>query len=146
MRDKIEELKAKFAFWYIKKFVRLDKEFTFLLDLSYSNRITVKLLKKFPDTIVEYSGININDGLLNFEFDVIANPKLHDTKSKKFQRFTSNVMRSILIGAIENSTKVTNENGNADPIEFDTEREIHEEESPLPQKRVSKRKPRKKTV
>ena len=146
MRDKIEELKAKFAFWYIKKFVRLDKEFTFLLDLSYSNRITVKLLKKFPDTIVEYSGININDGLLNFEFDVIANPKLHDTKSKKFQRFTSNVVRSILIGAIENSTKVTNENGNADPIEFDTEREIHEEESPLPQKRVSKRKPRKKTV
>ena len=146
MRDKIEELKAKFAFWYIKKFVRLDKEFTFLLDLSYSNRITVKLLKKFPDTIVEYSGININDGLLNFEFDVIANPKLHDTKSKKFQRFTSNVMRSILIGAIENSTKVTNENGNADPIEFDREREIHEEESPLPQKRVSKRKPRKKTV
>lgn len=146
MKDKFEDLKAKFAFWYVKKFVRLDKEFTFLLDLSYSNRITVKLLKKFPDTIVEYSGINIIDGLLNFEFDVIANPKLHDTKSKKFQRFTSNVMRSILIGAIENSTKVTNENGNADPIEFDTEREVHEEESPLPQKRVSKRKPRKKTV
>jgi hypothetical protein len=87
-----------------------------------------------------------DDGLMTFDYDVISNVNNCNVKSKSFERFTSNVMRSILYGAVENLKKGPNENREFDPIELDSERTIYEEEFAVPQERISKRKPRKKTV
>ena len=147
MNQMIDELVAKYEFWYVKKFIKFDVHYTFFLDLADTNKFAVKLLKKFPDAIVEYSNIKMSDGgELSFDFDVIANPKLHDVKSKKFIRFTQNVMRSIILGSIENYEKEKNENRNSDLVESDSERSVHEEISAVSEKRVPQRKPRKKTV
>lgn len=141
-----EELMAKLQFWKAKNFVVLDKHYEFMLDLSNKEAMTIRLLKKYPGVIIEYSNIHMStENQMAFDIDVIANPNLCNTKTKKFHNFTAAIFRSILIGSLEHA-KENNENGNTDTIESDTERSLHEEIPPVLKERVSNRKPRKKTV
>lgn len=143
----IRDIVARINFWYVKKRYKLDREYQFYLDLNDVEAYAVKLLRKYPDTIIEYKNVKVDDfGNLSFDFVVVANPRLHNTKSKGFQNFTSNVMRSIIINAIDSIETNINEHRAINPDQFDQERVIHEESDPVLEARVSERKPRKKAV
>ncbi len=139
---------AKFEFWYARKFIQLDKHYTFFLDLNGPpGSFAIKFLKKYDGVIVEFANVKVgDDGQMTFDYDVISNVNNCNVKSKGFERFTQNVMRSILYGAIENYKKEPNENRELDLIELDSERDIYEEGIAVPEERVSNRKPRKKTI
>ena len=148
VKNKIQDLIAKYEFWYARKFIKLDKHYTFFLDLNGPpGSFAIKFLKKYDGVIVEFANVKVgDDGQMTFDYDVISNVNNCNVKSKGFERFTQNVMRSILYGAIENYKKEPNENRELNPIELDSERDLHEEGSALSEERVSDRKPRKKTV
>lgn len=150
MNNFFAELKAKYDFWYVKKFFKLDKQYTFFLDLSNPKNLAVKLLGKYEGVIVEFSEIQVSeqsDASISFDTDIIANPNLHDTNSTRFKNYTANVMRSIILASVEYAEKVVaNENGNSDLVESDAQRAIHEEDVAISEERVPERKPRKKVV
>ena len=143
-----EDLIAKLEFWYVKKFFKVEKQYTFFVDLNGPpGSFAVKFLGKYDGVIVEFTEIKVgDDGLMTFDYDIISNVNNANIKSKSFQRFTSNVMRSILLSAIDNAMKEGNENRNTDLVESDAERVFHEEDFTILEERVSERKPRKKTV
>ena len=144
----IKNLIAKLQFWYVKKFYKIDKQYTFFVDLNGPpGSFAVKFLGKYDGVIVEFTDVKVgDDNLMNFDYDVISNVYNANVKSKSFDRFTSNVMRSILLGAIENTMKEGNENRNTDLVESDEERAFHEEDSALSEERIPDRKPRKKGI
>ena len=144
----IDQLIAKLQFWYVKSFFKIEKQYTFFFDLNGPpGSFAIKFLGKYDGVIVEFTDVNVSDeGLMNFDYDIIANVNNVNTKSKSFQRFTSNVMRSILLGAIDNAEKGVNENRNTDLIESDAERVLYEEGSSFPEERISDRKSRKKGI
>jgi len=144
----IKNLIAKLQFWYVKKFYKIDKQYTFFVDLNGPpGSFAVKFLGKYDGVIVEFTDVKVgDDNLMNFDYDVISNVYNANVKSKSFDRFTSNVMRSILLSAIDNAMKEGNENRNTDLVESDAERVFHEEDFTILEERVSERKPRKKTV
>jgi hypothetical protein len=146
--SKIYDLIAKLEFWYARKFIKLDKHYTFFVDLNGEpGSFAIKFLKKYDGVIVEFKDVKVSDdGQLTFDYDVISNVNNCDVKSQRFVRFTSNVMRNILLSAIENSIGDRNENRELDLVESDSERSIHEEISAVLEERVSDRKPRKKTI
>lgn len=150
MNNFFAELKAKFEFWYVKKYFKHDKQYTFFLDLNNPKNLAVKLLGKYEGVIVEFSEIQVSetsDATITFDTDIIANPNLHNTNSEKFKRYTANVMRSIILASVEYAEKVVaNENGNSDLVESDAQRSIHEESVAVSEERVPDRKPRKKAV
>jgi hypothetical protein len=143
----MRELLAKLQIWYVKKCFKHGRDYEFYLDLNDVEAYAVKLLRKYPDTIVEFKNVTAGeDGALSFDFVVVANPKLHNTKSKRFQNFTSNVMRSIIFTAIDNFERNIDDHRATNPDQLDQERTIHEESDPVLEARVSERKPRKKAV
>jgi hypothetical protein len=144
----LENLIAKLEFWYVKKFFKVEKQYTFFVDLNGPpGSFAIKFLGKYDGVIVEFTDVKVTDeGLLNFDYDIISNVNNVNTKSKSFERFTSNVMRSILMSAIDNAEKDLNENRNTDLVESDAERVFHEEDSTLSEERVSNRKSRKKSI
>jgi len=143
-----ENLIAKLEFWYVKKFFKIEKQYTFFVDLNGPpGSFAIKFLGKYEGVIVEFTDVKVgDDGLMNFNYDVISNVNNVNTKSKSFQRFTSNVMRSILMSAINNFEKDLNENRNTDFVESDAERILHEESVAVSEERVPDRKPRKKSI
>jgi hypothetical protein len=144
----LENLIAKLEFWYVKKFFKVEKQYTFFVDLNGPpGSFAVKFLGKYDGVIVEFTDVKVTDeGLLNFDYDIISNVNNVNTKSKSFVRFTSNVMRSILMSAIDNAMKEENENRNTDLVESDAERVLHEESVAVSEERVSNRKSRKKSI
>ena len=149
MKNKFLDLIAKFEFWYAKKFIKVDKHYTFFVDLNGEpGTFAIKFLKRYEGVIVEFANVQVSGdtGQMTFDYDIISNVNNCDVKSKRFIRFTEHVMRSILYDAIENDTRDKNETRNIDSIEFDSERSIHEEVVTVSEERVPKRKPRKKTV
>ena len=148
MRNKIVDLIAKYEFWYATKFTKLDKHYTFFVDLNGPpGSFAIKYLKKYDGVIIEFNNVKVgDDGQLTFDYDIISNLNNCDVKSNSFVRFTSNVMRNILYSAIENYEKESNENGKLDLVESDSERGIHEEVTPVLEEGVSDRKPRKKSI
>ena len=146
--NKIQDLIAKYEFWYARKFIKLDKHYTFFFDLNGPpGSFAIKFLGKYDGVIVEFANVTVGDGgLMTFDYDIISNVNNCNVKSRSFERFTQHVMRSILYGAIENAMKEPNENRKLDLVESDSERDFYEEVSPVPKKRVSDRKPRKKTI
>jgi len=148
MKNKINNLLASLEFWYAKKFIKVDKHYTFFLDLNgESGSFAVKYLKKYEGVIVEFTHVKIGEnGQMTFDFDIVSNVNNCNTKTKGFERFTRNVMRNILYSAIQNDIREKNENGNADIVESDSKRNIHEKVSAVSEARVSNGKPRKKTV
>jgi hypothetical protein len=144
----LENLIAKLEFWYVKKFFKVEQQYTFFVDLNGPpGSFAVKFLGKYDGVIVEFTDVKVTDeGLLNFDYDIISNVNNVNTKNKSFVRFTSNVMRSILMSAIDNAEKDLNENGNTDLVESDAERVLHEEDVAVSEERVSDRKSRKKSI
>lgn len=141
-----EELIAKLKFWKAKNFVVLDKHYEFMLDISDKNSIPVRILKKYPGVIVEYSNIRMStENEMSYDINVIANPNLCRVENKNFDEFTTAILRSIILGSIEHA-KESNENGNIDTVESDSERSIHEEVVTVSEERIPERKPRKKAV
>lgn len=147
--NKLQDLKAKFDFWYVKKFFKLDKQYTFFLDVNNPQNLAVKLFGKYDGVIVEFSNIQVSektDATITFDTDIIANPKLHKTDTNKFKNYTANVMRSIILASVAYAEKVIDENGNSNLVESDAERSIHEESITVSEERVPDRKPRKKGI
>jgi hypothetical protein len=144
----LEQLIAKLEFWYVKKFFKVEKQYTFFVDLNGPpGSFAIKFLGKYDGVIVEFTDVKVtDDGLLNFDYDIISNVNNVNTQSKSFVRFTSNVMRSILMSAIDNAVKEENENRNIDPVESNAERVFHEEDSAISEERVPDRKSRKKSI
>ena len=148
MMSKIQDFIAKYEFWYARKFIQLDKHYTFFFDLNGPpGSFAIKFLRKYDGIIVEFANVKVgDDGQMTFDYDIISNVNNCNVKSKGFERFTQNVMRSILYGAIENYKKEPNENRELDLIELDSERDLYEEGAAVPEERVSNRKSRKKTI
>jgi hypothetical protein len=142
----LEELKCKYEFWRAGK-LQLGKHFDFFFDLSNPQAIAVKILKKYPGVIVEYSEIKMStDNEMSFDFNVIANPNLCDTESNRFKRYTSAIFRNIIIRSVENAVKEENENRNANSLKSNSQRSVHEEDTAVFEDRVPDRKPRKKAI
>ena len=142
-----DELRAKAEFWYVRKFFKLDKQYTFMFDVGNPKSIAVKLLGKYDGVVIEYDNIKVgSENQLLFDTTLIANPNLKNVNTKSFTRFTTNVMRSIIINSIETAEKHKDEDRNANFVESNDEREFYEEGSAVSESRVSDRKPRKKAV
>jgi len=143
----LEELLANINFWYARKFIEHGKHYEFMFDASNSSAMAVRILKKYPGVIVEYSNIHMSsENQMSFDMDVVANPKLLDVESKRFKDFTTDIFRSILNASIKNALKDQDENRNTDPLQSDSERGFYEEVSAVSEERVPERKPRKKGV
>lgn len=144
----IASLIASLEFWYAKKFIKLDKHYTFFLDLNGEpGSFAIKYLGKYDGVIVEFTDIKITENnQLNFKYQVISNVNNVNVDSKKFIRFTSHVMRNILFSALDYQKKELNENRELDFVESDSERAFYEEITPVLEERVPDRKPRKKTL
>lgn len=142
----LDNLKAKYEFWRASR-LQLGKDFDFFFDLSNPEAIAVKILKKYPGVIVEYSGIHMSTNKdMSFDFNVIANPNLCDTESNRFKRFTSAIFRNIILRSVENAVKEENENRNANSLKSNSQRSVHEEDVAVSEERVPDRKPRKKAI
>ncbi len=148
MMSNLLNLLAKLEFWYARKFIKLDKHYTFFLDLNGDpGSFAIKYLKKYDGVIVEFNNVKVgDDGQMTFDYDVISNVNNCNVKSKSFIRFTSNVMRSMIYNAVKNLEKDFNENRKLDFVESDSERAIHEEVSSISEERIPDRKSRKKTI
>ena len=146
--SKIRDLIATIEFWYARNHIKIDKHYTFFLDLNGPpGSFAVKFLGKYEGVIVEYNDIRITeDNQLTFNYQVISNVNNVNTKSKSFARFTSHVMRNMIYGSIQNHLKEENENRNTDLVESDSERAVHEEVVAVSEERVPDRKSRKKTI
>lgn len=143
-----QDLRSKLEFWWAKKTIKLNWHYTIMYDVANDGGIAIKLLKKYPGVIIEYSDLMIGDNqLMNFNIRIIANPNLCNVESRKFHAYNARVFRSVLHDAIMNYAKETlNESRSVDTVESDSEREVYEEVAPVPKKRVSKRKPRKENI
>ena len=141
------DLIAKFEFRRAKK-IKVEKDFEFMLDVSTPQAFSVRILtEKYKGVIVEYTDIEFgDDNRFHFDANVIANPNLKNTDTNAFKTFTSDIMRGIITESVKHAEKLVNENGTLDSIEPVEERAVHAEDDSVPKKRVSKRKPRKKTV
>ena len=146
--NKIQNIIAKYEFWYATKFFKLEKHYTFFLDLNGPpGSFAVKFLGKYDGVIIEYTNVTVGENnQLTFDYDIISNVNNCNVKTKSFERFTRNVMRNMIYGAVKNLEKDLNENGKLDSVESDSQRTVHEEVTAVPQERVSNRKPRKKAV
>lgn len=142
-----EDLLAKYQFWRAKK-LEVGKDYDFCFDLSNKDAIAIKLLKKYPGVIIEFTDIHMStDTNMSYDMTVIANPNLHNTDSRKFKEFTSDIFRSIINKSVEYANKeLLNENRELDSVEPNAERVFHEEVITVSEERVPERKPRKKTV
>jgi hypothetical protein len=120
-----------------------------MLDISNPQAFSIRILKKkWKGVIVEYTGLHMSDDAqMSFDMDVIANPNLKNTDSAAFRKFTTDIIRSIIIASVEQAKEVLkNENGTPDFVEPLEERIVHEEDDSVPEERVPERKSRKKTV
>ena len=147
LTNNVKDCIAKIRFWHAKKFLKLGVHYDFMFDANNTNAISVKYLKNYSNTIVEFSNFRMSSNTdLSYDFNVISNPTSHDVNSKQFQSFTTHVVRSILIDAIRNATREKNENRNADSVKSDSKRDVHEEDAALFEEGVSDRKSRKKSI
>ena len=147
MMSKIQDLIAKYEFWKAKK-LKVGKDYDFYIDLSNKETLAIKILKKYPDVIIEYANIHMSTDVdMSFDLTIIANPNNVNTESSKFKNFTTSIFRSIINNSVEYAKKeAMNEDGNVGAVKSDSERSVHEEVTTIFEERVPDRKPRKKTV
>ena len=144
--EMLEQLKAKYRFWYADRFIKHGKHYEYMFDLSNTKSFAVRLLKKYPGVIVEYSNIFMKDDYsLSYDFNVIANVNNCDVNSKRFQNFSADIFRSMINDSVK-TARETNEDRNTNSIESDAQRIVHEEDVAVSEERVPDRKPRKKAV
>lgn len=138
---------AKYEFWRATR-LRDGKDWQFMLDISNPQAFSIRILKKkWEGVIVEYTNLHMgDDAQMTFDMDVIANPNLKNTDTSAFRKFTTDIIRSILVDSVEHAKEILNENRTFDSVEPFEERAIHEEDDSISEERVSKRKSRKKTI
>lgn len=139
---------AAVQFWWAKKRIKIDRDF---------------MVKRGPqDTPIviitrgEFSGVSFSvshvslkeEQTIEFCTTLLVVPDGVDITSNKLFKLTTNIFRILLndIVAETPTREVDNENRTDDTPEFDEEREVCEEVAPVPESRVSKRKPRKKAL
>jgi hypothetical protein len=136
LKIKVRDLIAKFLFWYAGKFIVLGKHYELMFDASDSSKFGVKILKKYPDVIVNFSDIQVKeDGLVEFNLIVVKGGP--ETKTKRFQRYVGLIFTNFVVNSIE---QAKNETRNYDPIEPDAERTVHEEGSAVSEESLHTRK------
>jgi len=153
LMNKFKQVYAGLQFWWVKKTLISDKDFTLSADeLEPGETLRIEILRgKFAKVQFSYSDLYLSEdenGLLTFHTRVVYNPSKLNVFTKKFEELTANILRVILIEGIAQSRSkqqteqgMTDENRKNDTDELDEERKFHEEKSPLLEKRVSKRKP-----
>jgi hypothetical protein len=158
LMNKFKQAYARLQFWWVKKTLISDKDFTLSADeLEPGETLRIEILRgKFAKVQFSYSDLYLSEdenGLLTFHTRVVYNPSKLNVFTKKFEELTANILRVILIEGIAQSRSkqqteqgMTDENRKNDTDELDEERKFHEEKSPLLEKRVSKRKSRAKDV
>jgi len=105
-----------------------------MYNVGNESSIPVKILRKYPDTVVEFSHFRIDDdGVTSFSMSVLHNPNNYNLESLAFRNYTNNIMLSVLKNAIAAAEEVVNEERRSDINESDQEREFHEEVSSVPQ-------------
>ena len=149
----MKKYKEKLQFWWAKTTIKDGRDFDLQMD-EVGMLVTI-LRGKFKGVQYRYSPLKVLDdeGLVDFRTHVEYLPYPIDPSDPKFEKLTTNILRILLTDAIpetmaqaKNEAQVTNENRDTDTGEPLEERGFHEESTPLLEKRVSKRKPRKKTV
>ena len=81
---------ANLRFWYSKKTIKVNVHYEFMLDMCNTDAMTIRILKKFPKVIAEYSNIHMSsDTQMTYDFNVIANPNLCNVESERFKNLSS---------------------------------------------------------
>jgi hypothetical protein len=150
----MKKYKEQLEFWWAKKTIRDGRDFE--LQMDDAGMLVTLISGKFKGVQYRYSPLTVLDdeGLIDFRTFVEYAPKTADLTDPKFVRLTTNILRILLADAIpetaiqakQENTQVIDENRDTDTDEPNQERDFHEESTPVLEKRVSKRKPRKKTV
>lgn len=151
---KLQEVKSRLEFWWARKTIKDGRDFDLQMD-ELGMLVTI-LTGEFKGTQFRYSPLSVredNEGLVDFATYVEYAPHSADVANPKFTKLTTNILRILLTDAIpetaaqaHNEVQVTNENRDIDTGESFEERGFYEESTPVLEKRVSKRKPRKKAV
>jgi hypothetical protein len=143
----LKDLWAKILFWRAKKVAISERDFKFKLDLSRPNSFSIEIISKYPGVVVEYSNIGMGkNNYLHFDTSIVANPNNINLEEKKFNKYLSYIMMSIIASSVKHDVRSDDEIGTIDSGELDEERDIFEESDPVYKARISKRKPRKKAV
>jgi len=122
----LNDLRANLRFWYAHNFIKLNKHYEFMMDMSNSDAIAFRILKRYPGVIAEFSNIHMSSEYeMSYDFNVIANPNLCNVESQRFKNFTADIFRNIINSSVEYA-KETNENRNTDLVESDAQRTVHE--------------------
>lgn len=152
--SKFNEYKARLEFWWATKTLKDGRDF----DLTFDQLgLLVSVLRgKYKGVQFRFANMVMHeDGLLDFSTVVVYNPSNGDVSTDAFIKLTNNILRIILTDAVagrnklnvkETQPQVNDENRDTDFSQPLEERDIHEESSPVLEKRISQRKPRKKVV
>lgn len=153
----LNEWLARLQFWWAKKTLKEGRDFAFNKDFTKaSNGLIIEIMKPpYNDIVVQVSGFKVREvaghGLIDFETRVLYNVNDVDVTTDKFNKLIANIVRFVIQNSLDTMERVDpkdlfNEDRDDDIVELDEERPVSTEVSAVPEKRVPKRKPRKKTV
>lgn len=113
-----------------------------------SDGLVIRITKgKFIGTVVEFSDIMVREdgdgATLDFTTTILEKSPSLKIGDQKFERMLGDIMRNILLDAIDTAEKDDDERRDTDSNESDQEREIFEEGSTVSEARVSPRESRK---
>lgn len=161
----LKEYTARLQFWWAKKTIKDGRDFELTID-DVGALITI-LRGKFKGAQFRFSPLTVREedqAVLDFQTHVVYYPKGVDLSDPNFGKLATNILRILITELVreprnfpqgpapdfssynEYHEELTNENRDIDTSQFDQERDFYEESSPVLEKRVSKRKPRKKAV
>lgn len=153
----MNEVLARFQFWWAKKTLKEGRDFAFNKEFTKGgNGLIIEIMKPpYEDIVVQVSGFSVREvaghGLIDFETRILYNINDVDVTTDKFNKLIANIVRLVIQNSVDALERVDpkdlfNEDRDANIVELDEERPVSTEVSAVPEKRVSKRKPRKKTV
>lgn len=153
----MNEVLARFQFWWAKKTLKEGRDFAFNKEFTKGgNGLIIEIMKPpYEDIVVQVSGFSVREvaghGLIDFETRILYNINDVDVTTDKFNKLIANIVRLVIQSSVDALERVDpkdlfNEDRDANIVELDEERPVSTEVSAIPEKRVSKRKPRKKTV
>lgn len=150
----MNELFARLEFWWAKKTIVEGKHFIFNKEyFKDSGALVIEILKPpYEGLIVQLNEFTMNEengnGRIDFSTRVLYNTHNVDFSTKHFNKLIANIVRLIIINSVErvDTKDLDDENRDTNIVELDEERPVSAEVATIPEKRVSKRKPRKKNV
>jgi hypothetical protein len=150
----LNELLARLDFWWAKQTIKEGRDFGYNNEyFRDSGSLVIEVLKApYEGVIVELSEFRVGEengnGRIDFSTRVLYNIEAADVSNNQFNKLITNIVRIILIDSVEkvDAKELYNEDRDTDIVELDEERPVSTEVAAVPKKRVSKRKPRKKTV